>query len=216
MARRKIPIVCIPDTNSLIHLRDVEIRGKDARLCLWDEFEVQISSTIQDEANRHQDLLKGQLKGKIRKSIAPITHRDSTEQAIWDPLQRTFQNTEADLGERDNVLLAFQLIVQGKARQVIFLTDELKITRRHLGGPSGFIRHLFDTYPLGLVWNSLDFLAYMYLRHKQFPLEKAENAIRTVNARIGGKQEETIKRLTHYIRSVKGLEKTRSRIPNLW
>lgn len=208
----RIPLICIPDTCALIHLRDIEIIGRDARLWIWDEFEVRVAPTILDEVNRHPNLMKGQLKGKIKRSISDMPFsREQIEQIFLAPLDVTFGQLD-DLGERDNCSVALQLITKNHARQIIFLTDELGIMHPE----HGFLKKLFDSYPIGMVWNSLDFLLYLYLRQKRFPFDEAQYALRTVNTNIGGKVEIVTQRIVRYTRHLRHIESARRHMPNLW
>ena len=212
MPNTRSPLICVPDTSALIHLRDVEIAGRNARLWLWDEFEVHVGETILVEATRHADLMQGQLKRKLQRSTMSLQpHKGKMEQGFMESLGFAFGPLD-DLGERDNCSVALQSVIRNKACQVIFLIDELRILRPN----TGFVKSLFDCYPIGLVWNSLDFLLYLYLRHKRFLYDLAENAVRTVNARIGGQQEVTERRLSTYIRNLRCIASARDRVPELW
>jgi len=212
MPNTRSPLICVPDTSSLIHLRDVEIAGRNARLWLWDEFEVHIGDAIRVEAARHADLMRGQLKRKLLRSVMSLQpDKDRMEQGFMEPLN-IYLGPLDDLGERDNCSVALQSVIRNKACQVIFLIDELRIMRTR----TGFVKSLFDCYPIGLVWNSLDFLLYLYLRHKRFLYILAENAVRTVNARIGGQPEVMEQRLSTYIRQLRCIDSARSRVPELW
>ena len=212
MPRNRSLLVCVPDTNSLIHLREVEIAGRDARLWLWDEFEVRVGSTIPQEAARHPDLMRGQLKRKLERSVvSPAFDLNRIEQSFLTPLGISVE-AENDMGERDNCSVALQLIIQNNARQVIFLTDELRIVRDQ----GGFVKQLFDAYPIGLLWNSLDFLVYLYLRQWRFRYSEAESAVRTVNARIGGPQDQVANRLVTYTQHLQSIDSARRQLPTLW
>jgi hypothetical protein len=212
MPRNRSLLVCVPDTNSLIHLRDVEISGRDARLWLWDEFEVRVGPTIPQEAARHHDLMRGQLKRKLERSVVPPAFDlDRIEQSFLAPLGISFE-TEDDLGERNNYSVALQLVVQNNARQIIFLTDELRVVRER----GGFVKLLFDAYPIGMLWNSLDFLLYLYLRQRRFGYSEAESAVRTVNARIGGPQDQVANRLVTYTQHLQSIDFARRQLPTLW
>jgi len=212
MPRRKSPLICIPDTNTLIHLRDVEIAGRNARLWLWDEFEVRVGGVIPQEAARHPNLMQGQLRKKLEHSVIVLKlQQDRMEQGFLGPLGMSLSQTN-DMGERQNCSVALQLVIQNGARQVIFLTDELRIVYPE----TGFVKQLFDSYPLGWLWNSLDFLLYLYLRQRRFTYEEAENAVRTVNARIGGKQTVAIDRLKTYIQRLQCIDAARQHLPVLW
>lgn len=221
MPKRKPPLVCLPDTTSLIHLRDIIISGRDARLWMWDEFEVKVSDEIQREVDRHRTrhlagrhrLMPGQLGGKIsRSSETLLLGLEPMEQSFLEPLGFSL-NPHDDLGERHSCQLGIQLITRNAARLVIFLTDELKIMRENIG----FVKVLFDTYPIGMVWNSLDFLLYLHLRHpNRFLYTQAEAVIRDVNILIGGTTHVQVDRLANYTKRLRHIDAARARLTTLW
>ena len=237
----KRPIICIPDTNALIHLRGITVARRDACQWLWDEFDVKVSEEIPREAKNHQNKMPGGLFKKLDRSTEKLhLELDKMEKGFLASLGKSF-NTLDDIGERHNSQLGLQLIIRNTARQVIFLTDEIKIVRdnsqfslllsarnavrqvtfrtdeaRILKEDVGFVKLLFDTYPIGRVWNTLDFLLYLYLRHTKFNEQEAEDALRTVNTWIGGKNEVMTQRLVAYTRRLKCISTARSQLNKLW
>lgn len=216
MPRINQSIVCLPDTNSLIHLRGINVLNKSACLWLWDEFDVRISDEIpvelQNNVNRNPDLEVREIARKVPSSTITLSvNFDLTEECFFKPLGIEF-NHNRDMGERKNTLLAFQSIAQNRTRQVIFLTNE----RRAVESATGFIRKTFDAYPLGVIWNAMDFLLYLYLRHRRFLLENAQDALRDVNTRMLGTTDAMTERLRLYNNRLDIFDTARRRIPNLW
>lgn len=216
MPRNKPPIVCLPDTNSLIHLRGVIIANKSACLWLWDEFEVQISDEIpqelQNNAARNPDLVVREIARKVPGSVVALkADLQLTERCFLKPIGVEFDNNR-DLGERKNTQLAFQSIARNLTRQTIFLTNE----RKAVDPNTGFVYKTFSNYPLGVIWNSLDFLLYLYFRHKRILLEHAADAMRQVNLRMGGQAEVAGKRLTAYTKRLGVIDSARRQVPALW
>lgn len=216
MPRNKPPIVCLPDTNVLIHLRGVNVSNKSACLWLWDEFEVQISDEIpqelQNNTARNPDLEVREIARKVPSSVVPLkANLQLMERCFLQQIGIQF-NDSYDLGERKNIQLAFQLIAQNQTRQTIFLTDELKA----IHPITGFVSKTFEHYRLGIIWNSLDFLLYLYFRHKRIQFQDAQDAIREVNARIGGQAEVAVERLTAYNKRLSIIATARRQIPGLW
>jgi hypothetical protein len=216
MPRNKLPIVCLPDTNSLIHLRGVIVANRSACLWLWDEFEVQISDEIpqelQNNAARNPDLEVREIARKVPASVVALkADLQLTERCFLHPIGVEFDD-DYDLGERKNTQLAFQSIAQNQARQTIFLTDE----RKALEPETGFVYRVFNNYPLGIIWNSMDFLLYLYFRHKRIQFQEAEDALREVNGRMLGKPEVMAQRLTTYNKRLDLIAGARRRVPGLW
>lgn len=216
MPRSQKLTICVPDTNSLIHLRNVIVMNRDACLWLWDEFEIKVAEKIRDEIrdkNAHNPALKvGSIDGKLTKSITGLDFNlELMEKCFLEKFAIEFK-PDRDLGERNNSQVALQLIVKGNAQNVIFLTDELKCVRKN----EGFVWKIFESYPIGTIWNSLDFLLYLYFRHKRFLYDQALDAIRNVNQKIGGKDAEIQNRLVKYSKSLKLIQEAKAKLPNLW
>ena len=115
-------------------------------------------------------------------------------------------------GELHNCCVALEGVLSNKHRQVIFLTDEL-----HSTNPckKGFIYCIFDTYPIGKIWSSLDFILYLFLRHrKDFPLHEARDVLRDVNLRMCGKEDIVQSRLLDFENKLKQIDRTLSQLRN--
>ena len=68
----------------------------------------------------------------------------------------------------------------GKHRQVIFLTDDVRAVR-------DYVAPVFETFPLGHIWSSHDFVLYLFLRHRRrISPKEAKAALRDVNAKAAG------------------------------
>ena len=65
----KSTLLCIPDTNSLIHMHDIEVVNKNLWEWLWEEFDVRLSETIYNELHDHPDLTDSGMENKCRKSV---------------------------------------------------------------------------------------------------------------------------------------------------
>jgi len=118
---------------------------------------------------------------------------------------------DKDKGERHNCCVAFEAVMSGEYRQVIFLTSELKATDLKR---DGFLSSVFDTFPIGQIWSSLDFVLYLFLRHRRrFPFREAEDALRDINSRIKGRKEVVMQRLTDYNRKLKQIEQALLQLP---
>src|SRR4051812_19599895 len=116
MARRLPPIICIPDTTALVHLRYVNIVGRSACLWLWDEFEVKVGQKIPEEvhamAARNARRAPGEIGGLLNRSVLALDiELNRMEKGFLHPLG--FQlNDSDDLGERLNCQIALQLLAQ--------------------------------------------------------------------------------------------------------
>lgn len=204
--KQKPTLLCIPDTNSLIHMRDIEVAKKDLRLWLWQEFDVKLSSTICTEIQNHRDLAKGSIQKRCNKSVWNFTVQlDKLEKAFLQPFYPDLDSRK-DRGERHNCCVALDAVSSGAYRQVIFLTDELKTTNPER---NGFLFRVFDSFPIGRIWSSLDFVLYLFLRHQnRFPFKIAEDALRTINRKVGGTEDAIKERFIDYNRKLERIKKT--------
>lgn len=206
--RQKSALLCIPDTNSLINMSDIEVAKKDLRLWLWVEFDVKLSPTICTEIQNHQDLAKGGIQKRCNKSVWNFTVRlDQLEKIFLQPFYHNLDSRK-DRGERHNCCVALDAVSSGEYRQVIFLTDELKSTSCKR---NGFLFRVFDAFPIGRIWSSLDFVLYLFLRHRnRFPFKIAQDVLRRINREVGGTENAIEKRFIDYNYKLEKIKKTLS------
>ncbi len=207
------PLLCVVDTNSLIHMRGIRVARKDLGLWLWREFTVKVSDKIIEEVQRPRKYCPSHdVQRKCVKSEWVFQNElKKLEDAFLYPF---YQNVEGDKnkGELHNCCVALEAVLSDKHRQVIFLTDEL-----HTTNPckKGFIYDIFDTYPIGEIWSSLHFILYLFLRHRsQFPLHEARDALRDVNLRMRGKEDVVPDRLLTFDNKLKQIDRTLSQLRN--
>lgn len=206
-------MLCVVDTNSLIHMRDIRVARKDLGLWLWREFTVRVSDKIIDEINTPRRYRPSSLiQRKCTKSNWSFQNQiQNLENAFIQPFYPIHEG-EKNKGELHNCCVALEAILSGKHRQVIFLTDELHSTNQD---KEGFIFRIFDTYPIGTIWSSLHFILYLFLRYRnEFPLNKARDALRDVNLRMSGKEEVVQKRLLAFDDKLKQIDQTLSQLQN--
>ena len=195
-------------------MRDIRVARRYLGLWLWREFTVGISDTIIEEVQRPRKHRPGHhVQRKCTKSKWAFQNQiDNLENVFLQPFYPNLEGCR-NKGELHNCCVALEAILTNKHRQVIFLTDEL-----HSTNPckTGFIYCIFDTYPIGKIWSSLDFILYLFLRHrKNFPLPEAENVLRDVNSRIGGKIEDAQKRLITFNQKLRQIDLTLSQLRSL-
>ena len=207
------PLLCVVDTNSLIHMRGIRVARKDLGLWLWREFTVKVSDKIIEEVQRPRKYRpSSDVQRKCPKSRWEFQNEiKKLENAFLHPF---YPNLEGDKnkGELHNCCVALEAILSGKHRQVIFLTDEL-----HSTNPckKGFIYRIFDTYPIGEIWSSLHFILYLFLRHRsKFPLHEARDVLRDVNLRMRGKEDVVPDRLLIFDNKLKQIDQTLSQLRN--
>ncbi|MCY4570607.1 MAG: hypothetical protein OXD49_20150 [Candidatus Poribacteria bacterium] len=208
------PLLCVVDTNSLIHMRDIRVARRYLGLWLWREFTVGVSDKIIEEVQKQRKYHPSHhIQRKCTKSKWAFQNQiDKLENVFLRPFYPNMEG-DKDKGELHNCCVALEAILNDKHRQIIFLTDEL-----HSTNPckKGFIYCIFDTYPIGKIWSSLDFILYLFLRHrKNFSLPEAENVLRDVNSRIGGKVEDAQKRLTTFNQKLRQIDLTLSQLRSL-
>lgn len=171
-------------------MRDIMVANKNLWLWLWEEFDVKLSETICNELHDHSDLTDVGMENKCKKSIWSFNEENSKFKKLEMLFIERFNIKVYDRknqGECHNCCVALDAILSGTYRQVIFLTDELKTTDPKR---EGSLFRVFDIIPLGKIWSSLDFVLYLFARHRnRFRFQLAEGALRDINARIGGKSQ---------------------------
>ena len=201
------PLLCVVDTNSLIHMRDIRVARKDLRLWLWQEFTVKVSDAIIEEVQRpRKHRPSPHIQTKCTKSKWIFQNQiDKLENAFLKPF---YPNVEGDRnkGELHNCCVALEGVLSDKYRQVIFLTNELNSIDPD---QNGFIFRIFDTFPIATIWTSLHFILYLFLRHsKEFPFSEAKNALRDVNSRMRGEAVNAQHRFVNFNNKLKQINQT--------
>lgn len=211
-------LLCIPDTNALIHMRDIDVINNRLWKWLWKEFDVKLSETICDELKDHSDLTDTGMENKCKKSIWSFREKKSRltklEQVFVEQYNIKLDGRK-NRGECHNCCVALDAVLSGEYRQIIFLTNELKTTDPDRDGS---LFRVFNNIPIGKIWSSLDFVLYLFTRHRnRFFREKAMDALKDINARIGGKSQGknnvTAKRLNSYYKKLRSIDKALSQLP---
>ncbi|HYT40946.1 MAG TPA: hypothetical protein VEP90_01250 [Methylomirabilota bacterium] len=187
--------LCIVDTCSLVYMDGVELVRKPLQKWLWEEFNVRYSEAVLNELTPFQEKMSvqenwekymwrfpniGKYESAIfsshQKKIADV-YCNRCKQTTWKYTMFTPSLLEdKDRGERHNCSLVLHAILEGHCSQVIFLTDDLRAQR-------DYTAYFFDVFPIGTVWSLLDFITYLFLRHRnEMSLEDVRSALRDVNA----------------------------------
>jgi hypothetical protein len=207
--------LCIVDTSSLINSCEVELGRKSLDKWLWDEFEIKYSKTVLEE------FLRGRSRGnrKWEDDIWQLPTISTHERILFKSLNREVEypcarcrriiyrnesfaidfDDDRDKGERHNCCVALDAIRTGEYPQVIFLIDDFHAIR-------DYARNFFDTFPLGNTWSLLDFITYLFVRHKnRITLEDAKYALRTAITQgsiFSGELEKQSQRLNTYLKKL--------------
>lgn len=206
--------MCVVDTNSLIHMRDIRVARKELGLWLWQEFTVKVSDKIIEEVYNSRRHRPGpHVQRKCTKSNWVFQNQiDKLENAFLQPFYQNLGGNK-NKGELHNCCVALEAILSDKHRQVIFLTNELNSTDPDR---KGFIFRIFDTYPIAKIWSSLHFILYLFLRHRnKFPFSEASSALRDVNSRMRGEAESAQDRLITFNKKLKQIDQTLSQLRDI-
>ncbi len=177
----------------------VELARKPLQEWLWEEFDVKYSEAVLNEFTPFKE--KVGFRGNLEKHVWRFPNISSYESAIFSSHQkkvagmycnRCKQTTwkyemfapilteDKDKGERFNCCLALHATLESNYSQIIFLTDDLRARR-------DYTSYFFDIFPIGTVWSLLDFIIYLFVRHrKDISLDDAKNTLRDVNTMYGG------------------------------
>jgi hypothetical protein len=230
--------LCIVDTNSLIYLSEIAVGNRSLHRWLWDEFRVTYSQTVWNEI-RHHFVKLGQDAKAIKRDgeqyVWPLPTIVTHERALFaQPFEREEEigrckqcrrpifsqrpffpnlNVEKDRGERHNCCVALDAVMGGRYRQVVFLTDDHKAVRDYASS-------VFQTFPLGSIWSSHDFILYLFVRHRPRILQsEVKAALKDVTAHAAGSgfadhtqqaQQQWIQRLGAYYRKAEKIEQVLS------
>lgn len=219
--QQKSALLCIPDTNSLIHMRNIDVGNKKLWLWLWEEFDVRLSETICNELHDHPELTDQGMENKCKNSVwnfsGPKSRLKKLEQAFVQQFNLKVNDRE-NQGECHNCCVALDAILSGTHRQVIFLTNELKTTDPKRDGS---LFRVFNNFRIGEIWSSLDFVLYLFARHRnRFHFKIAEGALKDINGRMGGKTRNDVpaERLRCYNKKLETINETLSQLlpyPNI-
>jgi hypothetical protein len=231
---------CIVDTCSLIYLSEIELAGRPLHRWLWEEFNVGYSQAVWEEIKLHAAKMGRDakiIKRNGEKYVEKLPIVISYENALFGPpFYRSIQTgqcrqcrrpffgrvefqpnlaSEKDKGERHNCCIALDAVIAGRQRQVIFLTDDVHAIR-------DYVRPVLETFPLGHIWSSHDFVLYLFVRHrKRIPQDEAKAALRDVNAKAAGSgfsgqradaQQKWMRRLREYHGKVERIGQVLGRI----
>jgi hypothetical protein len=93
-------------------------------------------------------------------------------------------NSDEDRGERHNCGVALDAVRGGRHRQVIFLTDDHKAIKQ-------YVQPIFETFPLGCVWSSYDFVLYLFMRHRtRTTPDEVKTVFRDITAKGADKEKQ--------------------------
>lgn len=193
--------LCIADASSLIYMKELQLSRRSLHRWLWDEFDVKFSQVIWGEMENnlhHLDDDRRWFRRNGARSVYQMRAIDTWERALFSPpLYRKVQGAKCrrcgqvawakqeftpnldepeDRGERHNCCVALAALASDRYKQVIFLTDDLR-------GVRDYADDVFNTFPLGQIWSSMDFVTYLFLRHRgRILLEEVRGVLRDINA----------------------------------
>ena len=223
--------VCIADTSSLINLSDVQLARRSLHKWLWDEFEVRFSKAVLEEIGRHKkDMGRDGSRRQWEKHVWSYNTIRTCERTLFSSLTRRVEvgrcrrcnqriwreqrfkpdlDNPQDRGERHNCCVSLNIVRDGNfRRQVIYMTDDQRAIR-------DYVRPVFDVFPLGTIWSSLDFVLYVFVRHRpRIAFDEVLTTLRDVNAKgVGGGQPPTlVRRLTAYNERAKYINRVLAQI----
>jgi hypothetical protein len=202
----------IVDTCSIINLVDLEV-GNDTLVDILDKyFDVFVSSEIVSELHRHR-LELGMSRNKILKFVRKARRQFHGQDVYEDTLFHAFTNgsgnSQKNRGERLNYALALYHGRKLLISQAIMLTDDARL-KRGLGA-------WFDKrFKVIRIWTSLDFILHVYfIYNRRWQKSAAREALRTVNALMGGKQAEAAQRIIDYRKMLDEVDSLLARLPGV-
>ncbi len=203
--------ILIPDTSSLINIREVYIGRSHITDVLNQLFNVQVSREIPHEVRRRRSKLGNYDKPMlqfVRQARRYFPYEQDYEHLIFNQFSPT-DDPNRNRGERYNCALALWLVRRRRTEQVIMLIDDMKAHR-------GLIDWYESRFKTTKVWTSLELLLHIYLTmFPKWPYNHAELALRGVNPHLAGTQVEMTKRLREYRRYLEQLHIMLKALPSV-
>ena len=186
--------ILIPDTSSLINIREVYVGQTHIIDVLNQLFNVQVSREIPHEIRRHREELEDydkQMLQFVRQARRYFPHEQDYEDLIFNTFSPN-GNPDKNRGERYNCALALYLARRRYAGQIIMLTDDMKAHR-------GLINWCESRFKTVKTWTSLELLLHIYfVVFPKWSYDRAYSALREVNALMDqekGMEEEEMKEI---------------------
>lgn len=178
MTQLKSKLACVVDTSVLRHWKGIRLNDLSLDGWLEREFTVHTSEAIIDEITNQERVWGSEAKRarkKARQWLWNLTYPAQLELALLSHfVDKTEINIDKNAGERRNFCATVDLVRKDECRHVIFLIDDERAVE-------GFLRNAFNTFRVACIWNSLDFVLYLYIRHKRsMSLPLAKNVVRDV------------------------------------
>ena len=177
--------ILIPDTSSLINIHEVHVGRTHIIDVLNQLFNVQVSREIPHEIRRNKSKLGNYDKPMlqfVRQTRRYFPYEQDYENLIFNKFSPD-GNPCKNRGERYNCALALYLVQKRHAGQIIMLTDDMRAQR-------GLIDWYEKRFKATRTWSSLDLILHIYLVvFPKWPYDRAESALRDVNALIGPEKE---------------------------
>ena len=198
--------ILIPDTSSLINIREVYIEQIHIIDVLNQLFNVQVSREIPHEIRRNKSRLGNYDKLMlqfVRQTRRYFPHEQDYEDLIFNKFSPN-GNPSKNRGERCNCALALYLVQKRHAGQIIMLTDDMRAQR-------GLIDWYEKHFKATRTWSSLDLILHIYLvMFPKWPYVWADSALRRVHPQVVETQTKTamemIERLHKYLDYLKELD----------
>lgn len=214
MTQLKSQLACVVDTSVLRHWKGIQLNDLPLDGWLNREFNVHTSEMILVEiTNQERRWGSGakHAKKEARQWTWKLRYPEQLELALLSQfVDKSDINTDKNAGERRNFCATVDLVRKDECRHVIFLTDDEKSVKYFLG-------NAFDTFRVACIWNSLDFVLYLYVRHKRsMSLPRVKNVVRdlisnfTKDAANGSKLQW---KLTDYYMRLEKLASALEKIP---
>lgn len=203
--------ILIPDTSSLINIREVYVGRTHIIDVLNQLFNVQVSREIPHEIRRHREELEDYDKQMLQfvRQARRYFHCDRDYEKILFDQFAPKGNPCKNRGERYNCALALWLVRRRYSGQVIMLTDDMNARRGFIGW---YERH----FKTAKTWTSLDLLIHIYLvMFPKWSYIQAYSALKRVNPNVAGTREVITSRLSKYRDYLKLLDSMLKDMPSV-
>ncbi len=201
----------LPDACVLINIAHVFVGTHHITNVLNKAFDVETATEVFGEIKRQSNKVMPYEKEILH--FANVAQKRFHRQEDYNNvLFNTFApagNPHKNAGERALCALALYRLRKRLASSIIILTDDTKAV-------NGLLKWFKEHFVGVDMWSSLDLILYLYMNtFPKWPFAQAQSAMRLVNSRIGGQQQEMMRRLGYYNKRLHGAHAILQSLPKV-
>jgi len=169
---------CFIDACSYVNLAhdDCYVNGKTLLDLLGKEITLKFSHEVNNEIARHYTSLMPNSSKRSSKVYRLKNKKIKTykeyENRLFDSISKS---GDKNRGEKHNLAAMIDSFISENKIGLIYLTDDNNALR-------GVLNNSINCFPVYQIWNSYDVILFLYIKHKYFIKDFAQEAIRNISA----------------------------------